>query len=52
MEIIGGHRCEYWNSCSKEVKVDSEYYWVDTGLILVEKTTRYICETCKVSQFR
>ena len=48
MEIIGGHPCKYCNSWSKEVKVEFQYYWVDTGLILVEKTNRHICETCKV----
>ena len=48
MEIIGGHPCKYCNSRSKEVSVDFQYYWVDTGLVLVEKTTRYICEMCGV----
>ena len=27
-------------------------YWVDIRLILVQKTTRYICETCKVTSIQ
>ena len=48
IEIIGGHPCKYCNNCSKEVEVEFQYYWVDTGSILVEKVTSYICGTCKV----
>ena len=51
VEIIGGHPYKHCNSWHKEVEVDFQYYWVDIGLILIEKT-RYICETCKVTSIQ
>ena len=48
IEIVEGDPCKYCNSCCKEVEVEFQYYWVDTGLNLVEKVTSYICGTCKV----
>ena len=52
VEIIGGHHCKHCNSWSKEVKVDFQYYWVDIGLILVEKTTNYICDAYKITSIQ
>ena len=52
IEIIGGYPCKHCNSWSKEFKVDLQYYWVYIGLILVEKTTRYTCDTCKATSIQ
>ena len=52
VEIIRGHPCKYFNSWSKEIKVDSQYSWVDIGLTSVGKTTRYICSTCRVESIQ
>ena len=52
VEIIGGHPCKYCNCWSKEAETDFQYYWVDIGLILVERTSRYVYETCKVTSIQ
>ena len=49
VEMIRGHPCKYCDSWSKEIKVDSQYCWVDIGVTLVEKTT--ITSTIKVDIF-
>ena len=51
-EIIGGHPCKLCNSWCKEVEVDFQYYWVDIGLIRIEKTTICTSETCKLTSIQ
>ena len=30
-----------------ESKVEYTYHWVDFGVVLIEKATNYICQSCK-----
>lgn len=46
MEIIAGYPCKYCNGKDVDIEKEYQYIWVDTGIILVEETTKYICKTC------
>ena len=43
---IDEYPCKHCGCCSTQRKVDFEYYWVDFGLVLVEKIINYMCKSC------
>ena len=47
VKIIGAFRRRNCGCWSIEEKTDCEYYWVDFGVVLIEKMTNYICRNCK-----
>ena len=47
VEFISGYPCKSCGGCNLEVKKERTYFWVDFGILLVEDTTHYICESCK-----
>ena len=45
--IVGGYPYQSCGCWKIERKIEYiEYHWVDLGIVLVEKATNYICQSC------
>ena len=52
VEIVNGYPCKFCGGKDIYEKEDITYYWIDTNIILREKSTESKCKNCEVVLIR
>ena len=47
VKTISGYPCRNYDCWSVDKRTDCTYFWVNFGVVLVEKITNYICRSFK-----